>query len=315
MAGGRPGGGAARAYTAPAVDRALDILEFMAGHPQPYGATELSRCLNIPLNSVFRILKRLTERDYAIAGPALGRLPAQHAHVLPGNEPVHAFRPAPAGAAAPGDGCAASRSRPARSRCRRATRLLVLDTVSPEVQYYIRVVPGAQVHYHPNAYGKAVLAFLEDGAVRKLLPSRLTRLTPHTIVQRGELVRQLQEVRRTGIAYDNEEYNEGIRCIGAPVFDAQGGVVAGLGVTGFVSAFRGNRQAGFEHLVLDCAARLSKDIGYTGRLLRRQSAPPVGVCPGFRAPAGNARSPAASAASPRSSRASPTSGSSCSTRG
>jgi hypothetical protein len=43
-------------YSAPAVDRALDILEFMAKHPRPYGTTELARCLKIPVNSVFRVL-------------------------------------------------------------------------------------------------------------------------------------------------------------------------------------------------------------------------------------------------------------------
>lgn len=46
-----------REYSAPAVDRALDILEFMAKHPRAYGTTELARCLKIPVNSVFRILR------------------------------------------------------------------------------------------------------------------------------------------------------------------------------------------------------------------------------------------------------------------
>ena len=58
-----------REYSAPAVDRALDILEFMAKHPRPYGTTELARCLKLPVNSVFRILKRLTEREYTVQDP------------------------------------------------------------------------------------------------------------------------------------------------------------------------------------------------------------------------------------------------------
>ena len=61
-----------REYAAPAVDRALDILEFMAKHPRPYGTTELARCLKLPVNSVFRILKRLTERDYTVQDPVTG---------------------------------------------------------------------------------------------------------------------------------------------------------------------------------------------------------------------------------------------------
>ena len=53
-----------REYSAPAVDRALDIIEFMAENHRPFGATEIARELNIPTNSVFRILTRLTERNY-----------------------------------------------------------------------------------------------------------------------------------------------------------------------------------------------------------------------------------------------------------
>ena len=44
----------------------------------------------------------------------------------------------------------------------------------------------------------------------------------------------------------------------------EGKVVAGLGVSGLVSTFRNNRQATFEQLVLECAYRVSKDIGYSG---------------------------------------------------
>jgi hypothetical protein len=48
------------------------------------------------------------------------------------------------------------------------------------------------------------------------------------------------------------------------VFDVEGKVVAGLGVSGLVSTFRKNRQSIFEQLVLECAYRVSKDIGYSG---------------------------------------------------
>jgi DNA-binding IclR family transcriptional regulator len=261
MAGG--GGGAAREYPVPAVDRALDILEYMAVHPRPYGATELSRCLGIPLNSVFRILKRLVEREYAVQDPRSGGYQLSTRMFSLGMSLSTRFD-------------LRQQARPhlewlcreSEQTCQiqvpRGERLLVLDTLSPEVPYYIRVVPGGQVYYHANAYGKAVLAFMEERAVRTILPARLPRLTPHTVALRSALLVQLEEVRRTGLAYDNEEYNEGIRCIGAPVFDVQGSVAAGLGVTGLVSAFRQGRQAVFERLVLECASRVSKAVGYTG---------------------------------------------------
>jgi IclR family acetate operon transcriptional repressor len=146
----------------------------------------------------------------------------------------------------------------------RGEKLLVLDTVSPEVEFYLRVVPGSLVYYHPSAFGKAILAFEEEKRVMELLPARLPELTPKTIQLRSELLKTFEETRRTGLAYDNEEYTTGILCIGSPVFDVTDKVVAGLGITGLISTFGKGRMAVFEQLVLECARRVSVDIGYSG---------------------------------------------------
>jgi IclR family acetate operon transcriptional repressor len=263
-----------RTYSAPAVDRTLDILEFMAVHPRPYGATELSRCLNIPINSVFRILKRLTDREYTVQDSFSDGYQLSTKVFSLGMSLYTRFE-------------LRQRARPHLEWLCRETEetcqlqiphgdmVLVLDTVSPEVSYYIRVVPGGLVYYHPNAYGKVMLAFLSEEEIKKIVPPRLPSLTPHTIVLRTELMKQLEDVKKTGLGYDNEEYNEGIRCIGAPVFDVEGRTVAGLGVSGLVSTFRNNRQATFEQLVLECAYRVSKDIGYSGDYFADKLAHPV----------------------------------------
>ncbi len=252
-----------REYSAPAVDRALDILEFLAKHPQPYGTTELARCLKIPVNSVFRILKRLTEREYTIQDPVSGGYQLSTRVFTLGMSLYTRFE-------------LRQRARPHLEWLCRETletcqlevphgdRMLVLDTVSPEVAFYLRVVPGSRSFYHCNAFGKVVLAFMSEEEVKQILPPRLTGLTPHTMVLRSDVLRELEEVRRTGLAYDNEEYITGICCIGAPVFDVEGKIVAGLGITGLLSTFDQNRKASFEQLVLQCAWRVSKDIGYSG---------------------------------------------------
>lgn len=253
----------ARTYTAPAVDRALDILEYMAEHPRPFGATELSRILGIPLNSVFRILKRLTEREYAVQDPISGGYQLGTRVFSLGMSLYTRFE-------------LRQRARPHLEWLCRETeetvqlqtphgeKVLVLDTVSPEVSFYLRVVPGSHVFYHPNAFGKAILAFMTEEEVKAILPSKLPALTPHTVTLLRELLLQLEETRRTGLAYDNEEYTSGIVCIGSPVFDVQGEVVAGLGITAIASLFNPKQRAAFQQLVLECAYRVSKSIGYSG---------------------------------------------------
>ena len=256
-----------RTYTAPAVDRALDILEFMAEHPRPFGATELSRILDIPLNSVFRILKRLTEREYTAQDPQSGGYQLSTRVFTLGMSLYTRFE-------------LRQRARPHLEWLCRETaetvqlqvahgdEVLVLDTVNPEVSFYLRVVPGSRVYYHPNAFGKAILAFMPEAKVKALLPPKLPALTPNTITLLRDLLPQLERTRRTGLAYDEEEYTSGIVCIGSPVFDVQGEVAAGLGITAIASLLDPKQRQTFEQLVLECAHRVSKAVGYAGDFFR-----------------------------------------------
>lgn len=253
----------AREYSAPAVDRTLDILEFMAKNPKPYGATELSRALRIPLNSIFRILKRLTERDYTIQDPASGgyqlstRVFSLGMSLYTRYELRHRARPHL-------EWLCQETAETCQLQVPRGDRMLVLDTMSPEVEFYLRVVPGSLVLYHASAFGKAVLAFEDEARILEILPSRLPYLTPKTIELRSEFIKSLEKVRETGLAYDDEEYTSGVLCIGSPVFDVEGKAVAGLGITGLLHTYENSRKAIFEQLVLECAYRVSVDIGYQG---------------------------------------------------
>ena len=56
----------------------------------------------------------------------------------------------------------------------------------------------------------------------------------------------------------------GIYCVGAPVFDVQGTIVAGLGITGLASRRTAEMDRKLRNLVLDCAAAVSADMGYMG---------------------------------------------------
>jgi DNA-binding IclR family transcriptional regulator len=67
---------------------------------------------------------------------------------------------------------------------------------------------------HCTANGKAVLALLPPETARELRPGRLPRLTSHTHTTAKALIAELDEVRRTSIAFDREEHTEGISAVG-----------------------------------------------------------------------------------------------------
>ncbi|OGV50051.1 MAG: hypothetical protein A2017_02685 [Lentisphaerae bacterium GWF2_44_16] len=249
-------------YAAPAVDSMLDILEFMAKNPRPFGPTELSRTLGITTNLVFRVLKRLTERGYAEVNTE-GTYKLSTRFFTLGMSLYSNFE--------------------IRRRARKhleklceqigetcqlqipdGDKMLVVDTVNPSADFFLHVVPGSRVYYHANAFGKAVMAFMDESEVRKLLSRKMPALTENTITDFDKLREELKTVHETGIAYDNQEYINGSFCIGAPVFDFNGNACAGTGMTGMYLRFGPDRKTFFEEAVLNCADNISKDIGYTG---------------------------------------------------
>jgi DNA-binding IclR family transcriptional regulator len=92
----------------------------------------------------------------------------------------------------------------------------------------LRVVAhmGARLPLHCTASGKALLAVLEPDEIDVELPKRLQAYTPNTTTDRAALLRELEEVRRAGVAYDHEEYVMGVCAVAAPVHDAVGAVGA-----------------------------------------------------------------------------------------
>jgi DNA-binding IclR family transcriptional regulator len=79
-------------------------------------------------------------------------------------------------------------------------------------QHQLRAVAEVGVAFpmHCSSKGKAILAELDDDAIRALLPERLERFTARTTVSREQLLDELAEVRRTGVAFDIEEHDVGI---------------------------------------------------------------------------------------------------------
>jgi IclR family transcriptional regulator, acetate operon repressor len=91
---------------------------------------------------------------------------------------------------------------------------------------------GGRMPAHCTALGKVLLAFSDDVG-RGWLASHpvLEPRTRWTITDATALARELQDVRRAGLAYDREEVDEGLTCVAAPVLAADGSARAALSVS------------------------------------------------------------------------------------
>lgn len=107
---------------------------------------------------------------------------------------------------------------------------IVIHRVSADSGTPLTLIEAAPVHC--TSVGKAILAFQPPAKIDAVIAGGLTRFTDATITDGRKLKSDLKLVRDRGYAVDEGEHQPGIRCIGAPIHDRNGRVVAGLSVSG-----------------------------------------------------------------------------------
>jgi DNA-binding IclR family transcriptional regulator len=86
---------------------------------------------------------------------------------------------------------------------------------------------------HCTALGKVILASLRQDQLERFLERvDLKPSTEKSITEIPQLLREIAEVRRTGVAFDEGEFNLEVRCIAVPVKDFTGQIIGALGISG-----------------------------------------------------------------------------------
>ena len=249
-----------RSYHIQVLDRAFQALDALAGHPLGLGVTELAEELNLHKSTAHRIAMvlesaRFIEKDAANGkynlGPKLtelGRLAVARLDVYEIARPhVRALAVATGETAHLGvlrDGEVVS----------------VVHTHSTQT-LTTPITVGARTPVHCSSIGKAILAFSAEHEVDAWLRGRrFTAYTRGTIRSAKGFREELARTRARGYSLDNEEREEGLRCVGAPVRDGSGAVVAAISIAGPVSRVVAN--GALAATVMNAAARISSRLGY-----------------------------------------------------
>lgn len=131
----------------------------------------------------------------------------------------------------------------------------------PNTRLYTRV--GYRSPAFCSSIGKCLLACLSgDEQDEFLYNCSFKKYTSHTITDPREFKRVLRIIRKQGWAMDNEEYQEGHRCIGAPIFDYRGSAVAAISASGSIHILTDERLESVIREVKEAAAAISRRMGY-----------------------------------------------------
>lgn len=246
--------------------RLLDVLELLARHARPVPTMTIARECDIPKSSAHHLLNVMRARHFVTyyeveRAWGLGVAVFEIGSAYLRSEPLQRM----------GRHLLAELTQRTGETSHLAmlhgTEVLYVDKERP-VDTAPRLVTeiGVRLPAHLTAVGRAILAELPEAQVRALYAGQPLVLRTGKGPESVEaLLRDLQEVRRVGVALDAEMVTPGITCVAAPVFSHEGMPVAAIGVT-YVSAQRSEadaRQAAA--LVCEASARLSSNLGYVSQ--------------------------------------------------
>jgi DNA-binding IclR family transcriptional regulator len=219
-------------YRIAAVDKCLDVLEFLSRQRREMGLPELSSALRMPKATLFRYLVTLEQRGYVRKSSAsekygLGLRVLDLSSRALDNLTFHEV--------------ALPHMKQLLERFQETVNLAVLEG---DQIVYVEILEsprtfrmcsrvGSREMPHSTALGKAILAFLPQQEVEHILQSTgLPRFTANTICSLPRLMQELATTCQRGYSIDNGENEEGARCIGVPIFDRRGDVIAAISISG-----------------------------------------------------------------------------------
>lgn len=122
---------------------------------------------------------------------------------------------------------------------------------------------GAKIPFYCTGAGKVLLAYLpEDVQDYNISKTVLKRYTKNTLITAKALKREFEVIRAQGYAFDNEEREEGVTCIAAPVFDSYSKVIAAISISGPTSRLKEKDMDNIVNNVIETAREISFSLGY-----------------------------------------------------
>ncbi|MFY9357174.1 MAG: IclR family transcriptional regulator [Defluviitoga tunisiensis] len=125
---------------------------------------------------------------------------------------------------------------------------------------------GMRMNLYATGFGKAILANLSEQELDEYLKTvKLEKRGKNTVTDPLKLKKQLNEIKKIGYAIDNEENENGIFCIGAPIFNYDNQVIAAVSISMSTSQAKETNVEKYANYVMDCTKKISRLLGFKNK--------------------------------------------------
>lgn len=246
----------------PSLDRALDIIEYLAAAQSPITLKQIAKDLEIPVTSVFRMLKNFTARGYVnelkngYSSYVLGYKILSIASSFERNSSFQAVSKRIIVQ------LANEIQQTVQLGVWRNGNLIYIDQALSSAPLSVIAPLYEPIAINVSASAKVILGYLSEKEQRNALNNcEFSRLTGHTITDRELFLKEIQRSQVLGYGLDDEEFAIGIGCLAVPIFDEKNTCIASLGITGSIKNYR--EQKSFEKMLLalrEASAQITSNL-------------------------------------------------------
>lgn len=147
------------------------------------------------------------------------------------------------------------------------TRTVVyLQVIESPQRMKLAAAPGQRLPVFCTATGKGFLAFLSKETVEQILKSGLPKYTEYTKTKRSAIFDELEVIRERGFAISQQEYEEGVNAVAAPILDGKEYPVAAMAIVGPAFRLPQERLVELGKAVRVTADAIARDLGLAFRI-------------------------------------------------
>ena len=246
------------------IDKSLDVLEIISKNSKGLSLAELVKMIGMPKTTVFRILDVLKAREYVVLDQNTEKYSIGIKSLeigisgLIGQDIVEVSIPY---------------LHNISEKIGETSFLAVYN--SGDVVYLYKAEGtrsiqttarlGSRCPAYCTALGKAILAHLPIEEVDRIFEKKLSKFTSKTVTERVELYEEFANIRANGYASDDEGMERGQFCLGAPIHNYTGSVIAAISVSGPSKRMQENHEQIITELIV-VRESISKRLGYVSAM-------------------------------------------------
>lgn len=246
----------------PAVDRALDLIELMAASERDLSLSQIRERLNIPRQSLIRILNTLCDRGVVDRAEQRGFYRPGMKLLYLGNRIQDKITLRSVAWPFMQELAQKTHKTIELSTLDRDQLILIEQIEGNEgVRLYSRV-GGVYPYFHALAVGKIYLTHMEPEKRQKVLDKiGLPAVTEKTITDTKKLEEELLKAKQDGFAFEDQELRKGVRRVAAPIYDFRNDLAGCIGIAATLFSFEMEDRGHLGQMVMETANKISYRMG------------------------------------------------------